>query len=93
MLATGNKGRQRGRKKHKIHLKNSPSLKAPQRLCNRKGLLSAFFSPVFPLGMSQRDDLLSNVFKVTRPILVSLLQQRQQRFSRHCRTYPLLMAP
>lgn len=42
--------------------------------------------------MSQRDDLLSNVFKVTRPILASSLQRCQQRFSRHRRTPPLLMA-
>lgn len=50
MLATDNKGRQRGKKKHKIHFKNSPSLKAPQRLCNRKGLLSAIFFPCFSFG-------------------------------------------
>lgn len=50
MLAIDNKGRKRGGKKHTIHLKNSPSLKAPQRLCNRKGLLSAIFSPCFSFG-------------------------------------------
>jgi len=50
MLATDNKGRQRGRKRHKIHLKNSPSLKAPQRLCNRKGLLSTIFFACFSFG-------------------------------------------
>lgn len=41
--------------------------------------------------MSQRDDLLSNVFKVTRPILELWLQQCQQRFSRRCRVHPLLL--